>query len=233
MKKFVTALLISSFLAGTAQAQMQQPPGNYGAPAAAVQQPSPMETGLASVQQQWAIIKYQMPDEEQQEKAIDKLAEGSAQLVAQFPNKAEPLIWEGIVLATRAGIKGGLGALSDAKAARRALEAAEAIDPRALNGSVYTSLGSLYHKVPGFPVGFGDDDKARNYLEKALLLNPGGIDPNFFYGEFLFDNGEYEQAEQVLQRALSAPARPGRELADKGRAEEIRELMAKIQKKKG
>lgn len=235
MKKIVAAFLSTTFLASAAQAQQPPrhlPPAQQPVQAAAPQ-PAPLESGLAYVQQQWAIIKYQMPDEEQQEKAIDKLAADSAHLVSQFPANAEPLIWQGIVLATRAGIRGGLGALGDAKAARRSLEAAEKIDPRALSGSVYTSLGSLYHKVPGFPVAFGDDDKAKNYLEKALLLNPTGIDPNFFYGELLYDNGEYEAAEQVLQHALSAPPRPGRELADKGRAEEIRDLLAKIQKKKG
>ena len=189
-----------------------------------------METGLAALQQQWAVIKYQTADEDQQEEAIEKLATQAEQLVAQFPGHAEPLIWQGIVLATKAGIDGGLSALSDAKAARAALEQAEALDPHALNGSVYTSLGSLYHKVPGFPLGFGDDDKAKAYLQKALTMNPDGIDPNFFYGEFLYDDGDYARAKIMLEHALKAPPRPGRALADKGRAEEIRDLLAKVQK---
>ena len=52
-----------------------------------------------------------------------------------------------------------------------------------------TSLGTLYYKVPGWPIGFGSDKKAREYLAKALDLNPTGIDPNYFMGEFLFDAG--------------------------------------------
>lgn len=32
--------------------------------------------------------------------------------------------------------------------------------PETLDGSAYTSLGSLYYQVPGWPIGFGDDDKA-------------------------------------------------------------------------
>jgi hypothetical protein len=57
-----------------------------------------------------------------------------------------------------------------------------AIDPRALQGSAYTSLGSLYYQVPGWPIGFGDDKRAEAMLLKALEINPDGIDPNYFYG---------------------------------------------------
>ena len=57
----------------------------------------------------------------------------------------------------------------------------------ALDGSAYTSLGTLYYKVPGFPIGFGDHKKARQLLEAALKVNPDGIDSNYFYGEYLFD----------------------------------------------
>jgi Tfp pilus assembly protein PilF len=45
--------------------------------------------------------------------------------------------------------------------------------------------GALYYQVPGWPIGFGDKDKANELLKKALALNPDGIDPNYFYGDFL------------------------------------------------
>ena len=47
-----------------------------------------------------------------------------------------------------------------------------------LDGSAYNSLGVLYYKVPGWPVGFGDKAKARELLQKALAINPKGIDAN-------------------------------------------------------
>lgn len=196
-------------------------------------QTSPMDMAVADLQKQWAIIKYQTPNEEKQEEAITALSKKAEGVVKQFPGKAEPLIWQGIILATEAGIEGGLFALGDAKSARNALEQAEKIDPSALNGSVYTSLGSLYYKVPGFPIGFGDNAKAKEYLEKALAMNPDGIDPNFFYGDFLYEQGEYAKSEQALNHALQAAPRAGRELADKGRTEEIRDVLTKIKQKKG
>ncbi len=240
MKKYASMFIASAMYAGAALAQ-DAPPAQYMPPQtepapmmqapAIAPQPSAFDTGLAQLQEEWAIIKYQTADKDQQEKAISDLAVKAQEFVDANPGRAEPLIWQGIILATKAGIKGGLGALSDAKVARASLEAAEKIDPRALNGSVYTSLGSLYYKVPGWPLGFGDNDKAKAYLEKALAINPSGIDPNFFYGEFLYEQGDYARAKAVLENGLLAPSRPGRELADKGRAEEIRDLLAKVEQK--
>ena len=190
-----------------------------------------MEEAVAALQKQWAIIKYQTPDKERQEKAIALLADQASQISEQYPGKPEPLIWQAIIVSTEAGIKGGVGALGEVKEARDLLLQAEKINPQALNGSIYTSLGSLYYKVPAWPVGFGNNKKAREYLEKALAMNPDGIDANFFYGEFLYQTDDYEQAKTVLVHALQAPARPGRELADKGRREEIKDLLQKVDKK--
>ena len=190
-----------------------------------------MDEEIAELQKQWAVIKYQTPDKAKQKKAIAELADKAAVVTNENQGKAEAIIWEAIIVSTKAGIDSGLGALGNAKKARDLLLEAEKINPQALNGSVYTSLGSLYYKVPGWPIGFGNNDKARQYLEKALDLNPDGIDSNFFYGEFLYENGEYAKAKSVLEHGLSAPAREGRELADKGRKDEIQDLLTKVNKK--
>lgn len=194
---------------------------------AAASEPS-LESELAAIQQEWAIIKYRTP-EKQRVDAFAALANKARDLSFRHPQRAEPLIWEGIVVASLAGAKGGLGALKLVKRARDRLLAAEKIDPGALDGSIYTSLGSLYYKVPGWPIGFGDDKKAREYLEMARSLNPDGIDPNFFYGEFLMEQGEYSKAAEILRHALAAPNRPGRALADEGRRAEVQILLAKVQ----
>lgn len=102
------------------------------------------------------------------------------------------------------------------------------INENALQGSAMTSLGVLYHKVPGWPIAFGSDKKAEMLLKHALSLNPDGIDPNYFYAEFLFDEGEYQQALEYANRAESAPARSDRPLADEGRHKEIAHLKQQI-----
>ena len=190
-----------------------------------------MDEDVARARQEWERIKYQTPAKEQ-EAEFEKLAKSSAKLVAQYPRQAEPVIWHGIIEASHAGAKGGLGALSLAKSARKSFEDALSINPDALDGSAYTSLGSLYYQVPGWPIGFGDDKKALELLKKGLALNPNGIDPNYFYGDFLFRSGDYPGAEQALRKALQAPPREGRKLADDGRRREINDLLDKVREKK-
>ena len=129
-----------------------------------------MRAELAQIQQRWAQIQYQLPEDDK-EKAFEALAKEAETFVADYPGRAEPLIWQGIVLSTYAGAKGGLGALGLVKEARASLEAALKIAPEALDGSAYTSLGSLYYQVPGWPLGFGDDEVLRR---PGADLRPGG-----------------------------------------------------------
>lgn len=187
------------------------------------------EESIAPIQEQWAEIKYKQP-EKQQADSYAKLAEQARKIVESHPGAAEPLIWEGIVLSSQAGAKGGLGALSIAKKAKQRLEESLKLNDKALNGSAYTSLATLYAKVPGWPIGFGSKERAEDYFKKSLALNPNGIDPNFFYGEYLLDAENYAEARVHLDKALKAPARPGRELADSGRRQEIQALIVKLNK---
>lgn len=182
---------------------------------------------LQYLQARWAEINYQVADKER-EAAFAGLQEEAEQALAQAPDSPELLIWRGIILSSRAGAKGGLGALDLVKQARASLEAALSVDPAALDGSAYTSLGSLYYQVPGWPIGFGSSEKAEEMLREALAINPDGIDPNYFYGDYLFRQKRYDEARSALLHALAAGDRPGREAADEGRREEIRMLLAKV-----
>jgi Tfp pilus assembly protein PilF len=115
-----------------------------------------------------------------------------------------------------------------AKQARDILEKAEKIDPVAVDAGAPTSLGVLYYRVPGFPIGFGDKAKARQLLQEAVADAPNGLDANYFYGDFLVEQHEYAAAEKVLRHALTVPAHPDRPLWDKSRRLVIQELLTKI-----
>lgn len=179
-----------------------------------------LDPAIVQLQHDWAKANYQTA-KDNQEAAFKALAEQAHQVTANSPNQAEAMIWEGIVLSGYAKAKGGLGALKQAEKARDLLLAAEKLNPQALQGSAYTTLGSLHYKVPGWPIGFGDKKKARAYLEKALQMNPNGIDPNYFYADFLLEQGDKAAAIEYFNKALAAPARPGREDADAGRRSDI------------
>ena len=197
----------------------------------AIAQDAPFATELTDIQQSWDQANYQSANAEEKQRQLEALYARSEALVRKYPRRAEPLVWEGIVLSTYAGAKGGLGALSLAKKSRDCLLEATRINPAALMGSAFTSLGALYYKVPGWPVGFGDKDKATEFLHKALALNPDGMDPNYFIGELLFEQGKYSRSLQYLQKALAAPPRPDRPVADAGRRAEINTLVAKVSMK--
>lgn len=206
----VLGLLGSMFAAGVSHAQMT--------------------AEVTALQQRWAEVNYLLKGKSQVE-AFNTLIEDARKVTDANVASAEAWIWSGIIRSSYAGAKGGLGALSAAKAAKADLEKGMAIDAEALDGSAYTSLGVLYLNVPGWPVGFGDEEKGVEYLKKGLELSPSGIDSNYFYAEYLFKEDAFAESARYLNRALNAPARPGRELADEGRHGEIEAMLQGIEAK--
>jgi len=185
------------------------------------------DDALGAIRHDWAKVYYQMP-EDQQVAQFPALTGRIDALIAQQPGAAEPLILKAIILSTYAEAKGGLGALPLVESARdTALQAAK-IDDRALDAGAYTVLGVLYYKVPGWPIGFGSNRKARDYLDQARAIAPDAIDVNYFTGDFLLEQGDKAKARPFLEKALAAPARPGRADEDAGRRKEIEANLAKL-----
>ncbi|WP_448211002.1 tetratricopeptide repeat protein [Colwellia sp. MEBiC06753] len=231
MKNFKLVLLLISTLGCSSSVFAQETLAQeMSAQDMSAQEVTDFDQQLLNIQHQWAKVNYSLSGKEQ-EQAYETLIADVEQFTQANAERAEAWIWQGIIQSSFAGAKGGLGALSYAKAAKKSLEKALSLNEQALDGSAYTSLGTLYHKVPGWPIAFGDDDDAKVYLEKAIAINPQGIDPNYFYGEFLYDEGEYVKAKDHLVAAQRAPARLARPLADESRHHEIDQLLAKVEKK--
>ena len=183
---------------------------------------------VLDLQQRWAEVNYRLKDKNQIE-AFNTLIEDARVITQAQAETAEAWLWSGIIRSSYAGAKGGLGALSAAKAAKVDLEKALELDPGVLEGAAYTSLGVLYLNVPGWPIAFGDDDVGVQLLKKGLEISPTGIDSNYFYAQYLYNEGELVEAQRYLLRALSADARLGRELADEGRRREIDEMLREVE----
>lgn len=178
------------------------------------------DADVRQLQRRWAEVNYKVSGDDQL-KAFEQLMTEADAAKGRYPDSAPVWIWSGIIKSTYAGAKGGIGALGLAKAARRDLEQALELDPAALDGSAYASLGTLYFSVPGWPVGFGDDEKAEELLRQALALKPDSIDNNYFYASYLIDQHRYDEARNYLHIAQQAPSRPDRPLADSGRHHDI------------
>lgn len=179
---------------------------------------------VRQIQSEWARLYYLDGFLNKNYRELQALARKANRISHDNPQSAEALVWDAIVLSTLAEKKGGIGALSLVKEAKLKLEQAEAIEPTVLGGSVYASLGSLYSKVPGWPIGFGNDKKAEKYFHKALAVNPQGLDINYFFAEYLADNGRDLLALKYVEKALQAPRMEGRPLADRGRREQALKL---------
>ncbi len=185
-------------------------------------------TPLQDVQSRWAECQYSTPSGDEKEMCFHRAITKTSIYLKKQPGNPELTVWLAINKASLAGAQGGMGALSLVKEAKSLLEQVINTSPQTLEGSAYTSLGSLYYKVPGWPVGFGDDDKAEQMLKKALAINPNGIDPNYFYGDFLAEEGRDQEAKVYLTRAMQAAPRPDRALADKGRKQEIEATLRRL-----
>ncbi|MCT2398198.1 tetratricopeptide repeat protein [Novosphingobium mangrovi (ex Huang et al. 2023)] len=205
--------------------------GSLLAPALALSVPAvaaaDMASDVAAVNHGWAHITYEVKGSSTQTKALDKLAKDAALVVARYPGKAEPLLWQGIIVSEQANRANFFHKLGLATKARDILQKAYSIDPNAAQGGAAMSLGVLYFKVPGSPLAWGDDDKAGKLLKQALAIDPEGLDANYFYGDYLLDQGDKAAARSYLQKALRAPHDPLRPVWDAGRRREVRALLAK------
>ena len=188
------------------------------------------EQQVHALQQQWAEIQYHVP-EKQRADEFAALVEKASALSARYPDNPAVWTWSGIIRASHAGAKGGLGALPIVKAAKADLERAIALDGSVLDGAAYTSLGSLYYQVPGWPIAFGDDKKAQTLLLKGLEYGASDMDANYFYADYLFQQKDYAQALTYADRAEHGPADPDRPLAREGRLGQIKRLQVKIRHK--
>lgn len=187
-----------------------------------------MDAQVMRINKEWARIKYQVPDKGQQYRQLDKLATQAAQVVAQYPGRAEPLLWQGIVTSEEAAQASVLKQLGLATAARDILQKAYKIDPLAEKGGVAMSLGVLYYKVPGWPIGFGNATKAKAYLNQGLAVDPLSLDTNWFLGDYWVSQGDKVKARAFFDKALAAPVDSNRPIWDAGRRAEVRAAMAKL-----
>lgn len=186
-----------------------------------------MKSQLSELERQWAKASYQTPMAERKAVLQDLLKQAD-QISKQFPGQPEPMAWHGMILCSYAEVIGGLAALDDVTAARDLFLQAKSIDAHVMNGTVDGYLGTLYYKVPPWPIGFGDEKKAQSYFLQALSQNPDGIDPNYLYGHYLADKEKKAEARDYLNRGLQAPIRADHADYDAGRRIDINAALATV-----
>ncbi|MFG6666853.1 TRAP transporter TatT component family protein [Halomonas sp. HNIBRBA4712] len=182
---------------------------------------------LFSLKNRWEHTVTDLPANQRQG-TLEALSSEAATLAEQNPNSADVLVWQGIILASYARERSGLGALGTAKDARAVLERAIEIDPQGSNGSAYVTLGALYDRAPGRPLGFGNSDTAERMFQRALEIRPNGIDVNYYYAAFLKEEGQTQAAREHAQRAVDGTARESRQLSDEALRREAQTLLQSL-----
>jgi len=184
-----------------------------------------MAASISALELQWAKISYQAAVSDQNAAFVDLLRQAEV-ISRQFPGEPLPMAWHGIILCSHAEVTGGLRSLREVTQARDLFLEAKRLDPQIMDGTVDGYLGTLYYKVPGWPVGFGDRQRAALYFQQALAENPSGIDANYMYGLYLLDLGDRAEGRAHLLAALHTPVRPDHADYDAGRRQDIQSALA-------
>jgi len=193
-----------------------------------------VDDAVLDLQHKWAAANYATADADK-EAVFKALVDSAAALNAKHPERAEPKIWEAIIRAGYAGAMGGVSSMFNAmpqmEQGRDLLLAAEKIDPMAMHGSIYTTLGSFYYMVPGGFIGFGDEDKAQAYLNKAITIAPDDMDANYFSGDYWLEQKKYKQALPYFEKVIALPDVANRPVYSQGRKAEAMQKLAVVKKK--
>ena len=190
-----------------------------------------LSESLRQVESEWGVIYYRTPKQKRAD-AYLRLIEKIDRLSGQYPNTAETLFWKGVLLATIADHQNALAALDSIKEARDLLLKSIQLNPKAMEGSAYVTLGTLYYMVPKWPVSFGDNDEAKKMFETALTINPDGLDANYFFGDFLLATDQPDEAVRYLEKAANIPARKEQWFADNQLKTEAKIALLKAVKKR-
>jgi len=190
---------------------------------------SALDDELPELTQTWAKVRYEDEGDQRKQKMRELIRQADA-LAENYPAEADSHLWAGVLRCSLAEVEDKLEALRLVKDCRTNLERALAMNPATEDGYVYAVLGTLYAKVPGWPLAFGDKKKAEELLQKGVAVAPQGMNTNYFYAKFLYEQGNMSGALDYIERAAKAtpPYPPEQSLPVAVRQREIRELNDKI-----
>ena len=186
-----------------------------------------IDNAMQKLESKWANIYYNSKISNKKA-AYTALLNESIELSKNHPERAEFYFWRAVITATNAEHQNGISALIAINHARDLLLKAIALDRNTMSGSAFVTLGTLYYLSPGWPIAFGDPDKAEKYLKIALKINPEGIDSNYYYGDFLLTQNEPEKAVKYFEKAIRAPVRKDQEFADNQLKAEAKQAFSKL-----
>lgn len=175
--------------------------------------------GLKQVITNWEVANFTL-DGDAQKVAFDTLLERADALRSNPSATAEDFLWAGIIESSYAGEIGGMSALSHAKQAKNDFESALSGSDPNVTPAALASLGTLHSKVPGWPIGFGNDKKAKKFFEDAEQAGADTLDFYMMYAEYALNKGMKDKALALLQASEEVEPRAERNISDAARIAE-------------
>jgi tetratricopeptide (TPR) repeat protein len=194
----------------------------FGALAA---QPTSFEETFQGLEDEWGEIFYHLQPDQQADK-FKSLLPRVQELKLRNPQRAEPLILEAVVLCTLAASDWGISSLTRLSQARDLLVESIDLNPKAMDASAFITLGNLYFRLPGWPISYGDNQIARQYLEAAHKMFPDNLDSNYFLGDFWLREGNFDTALPYFEKADRAPIRYNQRLSDSKIKQELQSALS-------
>ena len=190
-----------------------------------------LQPTIDKIESAWAKIYY-LQNGEEQAKSYPKLLKHVKKTSALHPKAAEFKIWQAIIISSNAAYESAFTALDSIENAKALLETSIKENPYALDGAAFVILGTLYYMTPGWPIAFGDNEKADQLLKTGLSLNSSSIDANYFYADYLVSKNQEKEAMKYFKIATEIPSRPEQLFADNQLKKEALFAMKESEKRK-
>lgn len=120
-------------------------------------------------------------------------------------NDVRGLFWKAAAMGKMAEDSGIVNALRMIRPMENLLLKVVTLDEQYENAGAHRALGRIYHKLPGFPVSFGSNQKALMHLKRAHELFPRDVITRAFYAELLYDEGRKDEARKHADFVLATP----------------------------
>lgn len=136
---------------------------------------------------------------------FDKCIAVADQALALNANDVRGLFWKAAAMGKMAEDSGIVNALRMLRPMEKMLLKVIALDEKYENAGAHRALGRMYHKLPGFPISFGSNQKALMHLKRAHELFPRDVITRAFYAELLYDEGKRSEARKHADFVLATP----------------------------
>lgn len=134
--------------------------------------------------------------------------------------------WNALTTGRLGEARGILRSLAAASEMRTELETVLELAPE--HAGAHFALGMLYHQLPGWPISFGNNNQALEYMSVAVALAPENTTYLLGLAELLLDMRRRGEAADYLEAVIEMPLTPTEPVESAEDKERARELLARL-----